>query len=355
MTMPRASHLALAALLLSSAWSPSAAHADADYDRWVAKGNELVKARKWPKAISAFEQADAIGDGCDLRCLLPWSVALERHHRYGDAVEVLARAAALDPADRSLLERFLQSVDRRLQAHRGIRPLRDFLATVPPEDPARLWAENELGVRLVTAPNAGPDQFRQAERAFARALESHPGSAIARINLAQVQDRQERAIDAMATLDALPEVRDFVARDGATGEAAAGREAAILRQLPLSLVVAERVEARGFSAPGIERMRVRPASDVGRPEGFERPKVITRPLPQYTEEARKARITGVVIMKLTIDERGRVTDVAVTRGLPMGLTEKAVEAAYAMRFEPATVYGTPIATTYDITTSFRLQ
>jgi protein TonB len=65
------------------------------------------------------------------------------------------------------------------------------------------------------------------------------------------------------------------------------------------------------------------------------PVLLNRPRPLFTEEARKNKIQGVVRVKVLIDATGTVREVIVTRGLPDGLSEQAIRAAYEMRFRPA--------------------
>ncbi len=85
-----------------------------------------------------------------------------------------------------------------------------------------------------------------------------------------------------------------------------------------------------------------------------KPVKIFSPQPQYTEEARQARIQGVVIVQAIIDCRGNVIDVNVLKGLPMGLTEATVAAISQWRFEPATLNGVPVSVYYNLTVNFRL-
>lgn len=85
------------------------------------------------------------------------------------------------------------------------------------------------------------------------------------------------------------------------------------------------------------------------------PLKIFSPQPQYTEEARRARTQGVVIVQTIIDCRGLVTDINVLQGLPNGLTEATVSAISQWRFEPATVDGRPVSVYYNLTVNFRLQ
>lgn len=86
-----------------------------------------------------------------------------------------------------------------------------------------------------------------------------------------------------------------------------------------------------------------------------KPEKITAPQPQYTEIARKARVQGVVIVQAIIDKGGNVTNVKVLKGLPMGLSEQAVDAIKKWKFEPATLNGKPVDVYYNLTVNFRLQ
>jgi protein TonB len=77
--------------------------------------------------------------------------------------------------------------------------------------------------------------------------------------------------------------------------------------------------------------------------------------PAYTELARKARVQGVVIVEAIIDKEGKVTNVRVLKGLPMGLDQAAVDAVKNWRFRPATLNGRPVSVYYSLTVNFRLQ
>jgi len=63
--------------------------------------------------------------------------------------------------------------------------------------------------------------------------------------------------------------------------------------------------------------------------------IILRREPQYTEEARQNHVSGMVELKAVLSSSGKVTDVEVIKGLPHGLTEKAIEATRQVRFIPA--------------------
>ncbi len=85
------------------------------------------------------------------------------------------------------------------------------------------------------------------------------------------------------------------------------------------------------------------------------PEKVFFPSPQYTEIARKARIQGVVIVEAIIDKQGKVTNVKVLKGLPMGLDQAAADAVARWTFKPATLNGKPVAVIYNLTVNFQLQ
>jgi TonB family protein len=89
--------------------------------------------------------------------------------------------------------------------------------------------------------------------------------------------------------------------------------------------------------------------------GVTPPEKIYYPSPRYTEEGRQARITGVVILEAVIDAEGNVVHVDVLKGLPMGLTESAVETAKQWKFRPAMRDGEPVAVFLNLTIRFSLQ
>jgi protein TonB len=85
------------------------------------------------------------------------------------------------------------------------------------------------------------------------------------------------------------------------------------------------------------------------------PVKVSYPQPRYTEEGRLSRIQGVVILEAIIDAVGDVHDVKVLKGLPMGLSESAVETAMAWKFKPATLNGRPVPVYLNLTIHFSLQ
>ena len=85
------------------------------------------------------------------------------------------------------------------------------------------------------------------------------------------------------------------------------------------------------------------------------PEKLFAPQPGYTEEARQARVQGVVILQAVIDVLGQVTNIKVLKGLPQGLADAAVMTVATWRFKPATLKGTPVPVYYNFTVNFSLQ
>jgi len=88
--------------------------------------------------------------------------------------------------------------------------------------------------------------------------------------------------------------------------------------------------------------------------GVQAPRPIYTPDPEYSEEARKAKYQGVVVLWLVVGPDGRPRDMRVQRGLGMGLDQKAVEAVKQWKFEPATKDGKPVAVQINVEVNFRL-
>lgn len=72
------------------------------------------------------------------------------------------------------------------------------------------------------------------------------------------------------------------------------------------------------------------------------PKVLFKPRPEYTEEAKTAHVEGSVAVRIHVTSSGAVQVVGVSSGLGHGLDQSAVRAAQGMRFQPATQDGKPV-------------
>lgn len=98
------------------------------------------------------------------------------------------------------------------------------------------------------------------------------------------------------------------------------------------------------------------ASPPYRVEGnVTRPEIISAPRPVYTELARRARVSGTVIVEAIIDEQGDVVNVRVLKGQPMGLDKATVDAVKTWKFKPATLAGKPVKVYYVLTVNFQVD
>lgn len=88
--------------------------------------------------------------------------------------------------------------------------------------------------------------------------------------------------------------------------------------------------------------------------GISAPKPVETPDPEYTEEARRAKIQGTCILWLIVDAEGHPRDIRVVRGLGYGLDAKALETVKQWRFEPARKDGQPVNVQVSVEVGFRL-
>jgi TonB family protein len=87
--------------------------------------------------------------------------------------------------------------------------------------------------------------------------------------------------------------------------------------------------------------------------GVSAPRVIYAPEPEFSEEARKAKFQGTVVLQIVVGPDGRTHDLRVRRSLGMGLDERAIEAIRQWRFEPSRKDGIPVAVMVSVEVNFR--
>jgi protein TonB len=88
--------------------------------------------------------------------------------------------------------------------------------------------------------------------------------------------------------------------------------------------------------------------------GISAPEILFEPTPEFSEEARRQKLSGNVLVYLQVDEHGRPTHIRILRGLGMGLDEKALEAVRQYRFKPATQNGHPVAVEMNVDVVFQI-
>lgn len=88
--------------------------------------------------------------------------------------------------------------------------------------------------------------------------------------------------------------------------------------------------------------------------GVSAPRATYAPDPEYSEEARKVKHQGVVVLWVVVGPDGHVHDMRVSQSLGLGLDEKAMEAVRKWKFEPARKDGQAVAVQVNIEVNFRL-
>ncbi len=104
--------------------------------------------------------------------------------------------------------------------------------------------------------------------------------------------------------------------------------------------------------PGSDRSSGGSVFSPGR--GVIPPRTIYDPEPEYSEEARKLKQQGTVVLSLIVDPQGRARDIHLVRSLGMGLDERAIEAVKKWKFEPGKKDGLPIRVQVNVEVNFRL-
>jgi len=88
--------------------------------------------------------------------------------------------------------------------------------------------------------------------------------------------------------------------------------------------------------------------------GVSAPRAIYAPDPEFSDEARKAKYQGTVVLRVVVGVDGRAHDIVLQRSLGMGLDERAMDAIRQWRFDPARRDGIPVAVLVNIEVTFRL-
>jgi TonB family protein len=82
--------------------------------------------------------------------------------------------------------------------------------------------------------------------------------------------------------------------------------------------------------------------------------IVSKPIPDYTREARQLKVQGDVVLRVTFTSSGRVVVQGVVHGLGHGLDEEARRVAQQIHFRPATRNGQPVDLTTTIVITFQL-
>jgi TonB family protein len=88
--------------------------------------------------------------------------------------------------------------------------------------------------------------------------------------------------------------------------------------------------------------------------GVSAPRATYTPDPEYSEEARKAKYMGTIVLSLVVDSSGAPAELQIQRPLGLGLDEMAVKAVSAWKFRPAERDGNPVPVAINVEVNFHL-
>ena len=89
--------------------------------------------------------------------------------------------------------------------------------------------------------------------------------------------------------------------------------------------------------------------------GVSAPSIVYRVEPTYSEEARKAKYQGVVVLSAIVRKDGTIEILKVVRGLGLGLDENAIQALKQWKFRPGMKNGVPVDVALNIEVNFSLR
>ena len=91
--------------------------------------------------------------------------------------------------------------------------------------------------------------------------------------------------------------------------------------------------------------------------GVSLPVLVSKVNPEYTQEAKDARIEGTVVLACVVDSNGSVSEAKVSRSLDpiFGLDQQAINAAKQWRFKPGEKDGKPVAVRVAVEIKFTLK
>jgi TonB family protein len=83
-------------------------------------------------------------------------------------------------------------------------------------------------------------------------------------------------------------------------------------------------------------------------------RILSRPEPTYTEEARQNKVAGTIVLRMVFSASGQVTNITAVSALPYGLTERALVAARQIKFAPAIKDGRAVSQYMQVEYNFNL-
>lgn len=297
----------------------------------IQRAEGLIEKHKLDKAIRLLEKADEIAGGNRAEALLPIARAHLQAARYPRALATVRTAieSSEDPEIQAVGYRTLGRIlfeSTLKESHPDPITLRIdmmiFLADLPPASSIEETIEAFYEHRL--SKYAG--KLEEAQVALNTAIElQEQVDPLTHYYLAEVLTSLRRTDEAAARLDTLFALVGTEALPRGPGQLQCSLQQRLKPQEPLPRFVGEEVTP---------------------------PKALHRVKAKYTRKALANQVKGTVLLAAVIDEEGNVRCARALKGLPMGLTESAITALQATRFEPTRRSGEAVSTFYTLQINF---
>ena len=280
-----------------AAAEPPAAPAQPTRPEVLQNANQLLVANKFAEAEAEFHRAESLAGGPCGECSLGIATVRASEGKWDESADLIQRSLPLLTAPAVLAR-----------------------------------AYNQLGMAYAKG-SGGAARLAKAEEAMRNAVDyGGMWGEVGRRNLAQILLLEERWADSAQT------AREALEKAGEDKEAAQGARIILCQaRSHLAEELAQQEEPK------------RVGDSVSRPE-----KIAGSP-PQYTADARLAKVEGTVVVESVIDREGCVRKPTVVKGLPNGLSEAALDALRLWVFSPALFGGKPVAVYYPLTINFQVE
>jgi TonB family protein len=125
-------------------------------------------------------------------------------------------------------------------------------------------------------------------------------------------------------------------------------------KVPLKINAVEAAKSKLIEAMKLAQKKEESAEIIEPMSANLRPTILYKEKARYTDQARQNEVEGTVVLNVVFGADGRMTGIRIIRGLPDGLTEQAITAAQAIRFEPAVKDGQRVSVRGNLEFSFNL-
>lgn len=218
------------------------------------------------------------------------------------------------------------------------------------DKPEAAEAYTALGIMAFTRKD-----FGAAEELLKKAQLLDPGrSGVATMWTAMLREREDRTAEAESLFQSALAIQDKNSQEAATTmelyaylleRANRSDEASVMKER--ALAIRKQTESPIFAQA--------PRSEVHKMgSGVEKPSLISKVEPVYTDEARAAHYQGTVVLSIEIHPDGKAHNLRIVRGLGLGLNEQAMDAVSRWQFRPGLKDGQPVTVGATIEVNWRL-